>query len=86
MLTAEEIRDRVRSRPFCPLRIVTSSGETYDVFHPDLIMVGRREVSVGIPSGEAPTYYDRQARIAIMHITALHDLPAAPPLPNNAQG
>jgi hypothetical protein len=86
MLTADDIRARVRLRPFPPLRIVTSSGETYDVYHPDLLMVGRREVTVGIPSGEAPTYYDRQARIAIMHITALHDLPAAPTPPDNGQG
>lgn len=85
MLTADDIRDRVRSRPFSPLRIVTSSGESYDVYHPDLIMIGRREVTVGIPSGETPAYYDRQARIAIMHITALHDLPAAPTPPSNGQ-
>jgi hypothetical protein len=31
MLTAADIRDRVRLRPFRPLRIVTSSSETYDV-------------------------------------------------------
>jgi hypothetical protein len=77
MLTAADIRDRVRLRPFRPLRIVTSSGETYDVYHPDLIMVGTHEITVGLPSGEAPTFYDRQARIALMHIAALHDLPAA---------
>jgi hypothetical protein len=85
MLTAADICDRVRSRPFCPLRIVTSSGEAYDVYHPDLIMVGTHEVTVGLPSGEAPTFYDLQARIALMHITALHDLPAAPPTPGNGQ-
>jgi hypothetical protein len=85
MLTADDIHDRVRLRPFRPLRIVTSSGETYDVYHPDLIMVGRREITVGIPIGEAPTYYDRQDRIAIMHITALHDLPMPPPPPGNGQ-
>lgn len=33
MLTAADIRDRVRLRLFRPLRIVTSSGETYDVYH-----------------------------------------------------
>ena len=86
MLTADDIRDRIHSRPFRPLRLVTSSGETYDVYHPDLIMIGVREVTVGLPSGETPTYYDRQARIALMHITALHDLPAAPTLPSNGQG
>lgn len=85
MLTADDIRDRVRVRPFQPLRIVTSSGESYDVYHPDLILVGRREITVGIPSDEAPTYYDHQARIAIRHITALHDLPSPPQPPSNGQ-
>jgi hypothetical protein len=51
MLTADDIHDRVRLRPFRPVRLVTSSGESYDIYHPDLIMVGRREVTVGIPIG-----------------------------------
>ncbi|MGH7172845.1 MAG: hypothetical protein ACRELG_21400, partial [Gemmataceae bacterium] len=68
-----------------PLRIVTSSGETYDVLHPDLIMLGKHDVTVGLLSSESPTYYDQVARIAIMHITALHDLPVAPPPPSNGQ-
>ena len=76
MLTAQIIRDRVRQQPFVPLRIVTSSGRTYDVRHPDLIWIGRSDLHVGMPSPEDPTIYDKDARIAIMHITALEDLPA----------
>lgn len=85
MLTADDIRDRVRERPFRPLRIVTSSGETYDVLHPDLIMIGQHEITVGLLGSVPSTYYSRQARIALMHITALHDLPVAPPAPGNGQ-
>lgn len=48
-------------------------------------MVGTHEVTVGLPSGEAPTFYDRQARIALMHIAALHDLPTVPTSPDNGQ-
>ncbi len=85
MLTVDDIRVRARQRPFRPLRIVTSSGETYDVLHPDLIMFGKHDVTVGLLSSELSTYYDQVARIAIMHITALHDLPAAAPPPGNGQ-
>jgi len=79
MFTPDNIQDRVRKRPFVPLRIVTSSGETFDVFHPDLIMVGRRDITVGIASVEHPGQYERQTRIAIMHVTALEDLPVPSP-------
>lgn len=84
MLTANDIDARVRQRPFQPLRIVTSSGETYDVLHPDLILIGHRDISVGLLGTASPKYYDQIARIAIMHITAIHDLPVAAP-PGNGQ-
>ena len=85
MFTAESIQQRVRSRPFRPLRIMTSSGETFDVFHTDLILIGGREITIGLPGSGDPTHYDRLARIAIMHITALHDLPSPAPSPGNGQ-
>lgn len=76
MLTAELIRERVRQQPFVPLRVVTSSGQTYDVYHPDMIWIGRTDLHVGMPSPDDPTIYERDARIAILHITALEDLPS----------
>lgn len=85
MFSADDIQNRVRARPFRPLRLVTNSGETYDIYHPDLIMIGRREVTVGIPSSENAEHYDQLARLALMHITALHDLPMPAPPPGNGQ-
>lgn len=77
MFTAEAIQNRVRQRPFTPLRIVTSSGESVDVHHPDLVLVGNRDVIVGIPRpGGVGKYYEDVTRIAYMHITELRDLPA----------
>jgi hypothetical protein len=75
MFTADDIKARVRHQPFVPLRITTSAGQTFDVYHPDLIMIGRRELMVGRASAESPTQYEQVTRIAIMHITALEDLP-----------
>ena len=75
MFTPDDIRQRVRSQPFVPFRVVTSSGEAIEVFHPDLVMIGRREIHVGRPSARRPEFYDGVSRIAIMHITAMEDLP-----------
>ena len=85
MFTQQDIRARVNHQPFTPFRIVTSSGESYEVHHPDLIMVGRRDLAVGIADAQDPTTYDQLARIAIMHITALEDLPSPAASSGNGQ-
>ena len=85
MFTADNIQERVRQRPFVPLRIVTISGEAFDVYHPDLIMVGRRDVMIGMASVNHPGQYERVTRIAIMHVTALEDLPV-PTAPGGGNG
>ena len=85
MFSSDDIRSRVRQRPFVPVRIVTSAGDTFDIFHPDLIMIGRREVMVGMASTENPTHYEQVTRLAIMHITALEDLPAPTPPDGDGQ-
>lgn len=36
----------MRRRPFHPLRIYVSDGSTYDVRHPEMLMVGSREAVV----------------------------------------
>ena len=76
MFTPDIIQSRLRQQPFLPLRIIISSGQTFDVFHPDLVMVGEREIMVGMASTRNPTRYDRVTRVPLMHITALEDLPS----------
>jgi hypothetical protein len=78
MFRVEEIQARLRERPFVPLRIVTSSGESYDVMHPDLVLVGERSLIVGTASNSNPTIYAATSRVALMHITDLQDLPVPP--------
>src|SRR5947207_8221807 len=81
MFTAEDIRRRLRDRPFVPVRIVTSTGQAYDVYHPDLVMVTRRALIIGTASAEEPSVPDLVTRVAIFHVTELRDLPV-PALPS----
>jgi len=77
MFTPTDVLERVLRRPFVPLRIVTSSGEQFDIYHPDLVLVGDRDVAVGTASSQDPRRYSTLSRLAIVHITALVDLPVA---------
>jgi hypothetical protein len=76
MFNADDIQSRIREHPFVPLRVVTTSGQTYDISHPDLIMVGRRFLIIGTASNDNPTQFDVANRVAIMHVSDLQDLPA----------
>jgi hypothetical protein len=84
MFSADDIQARLRVRPFIPVRIVTSSGQSYDVRHPDLILVGRRDLTIGTPRNENPTQYEATSRVAILHITDLQDIPN--PTPSDMNG
>ena len=84
MFSAEDIQARLRRQPFQPLRIIVSEGQRFDVYHPDLVFVGRRDIQVGFPGPDNPTIYDRVIRLALVHIVALEDLPVPTP-PGNGQ-
>ena len=84
MFTADDIQARLRERPFVPMRIVTSSGQSYAVSHPDLVLVGRRFLIIGTASNENPTQIDAASRIAVMHVADLQDIPNA--LPSDING
>ena len=75
MLSARDVAARIKREPFRPIRIVTSSGEKFDVRHPDLIMIGQRDVTIGVATHDDPECYDRQSYISLLHIAAIEDLP-----------
>lgn len=75
MITSSDIRDRVQKKPFFPFRIRTSSGESYDILHPEFAMVGKRIVVVGTPVNEDDAEFDKAHIVSILHVTALEILP-----------
>jgi hypothetical protein len=77
MFTANDIHTRIHQQPFTPLRIFTSSGQNYDITHPDLVLVGRRDLTIGTASNSNPKLYETVSRISILHITDIQDLPVS---------
>jgi hypothetical protein len=75
MLTSADVQTRLRDIPFTPFRIVTSGGTTHDVYHPDMVIVGRRFIVVGTPSTEDPSSAELVTRISMLHIAELCDIP-----------
>jgi len=81
MFSADYVQERLRERPFTPFRIVTTTNQLYDVYHPDLVLVGHRFLIVGMPRAQNPTQAESVSRIAIGHVTELRDLEVSTPPP-----
>ena len=77
-MNREELHDTARRQPFEPFRITLTTGATYDIRHPDLIMVGRRSATIGITQDAAGIAYDRTVKVDLLHIVAIEELTAPP--------
>jgi hypothetical protein len=84
MFRAEDIQTRLREKPFRPLRIIAREGPRYDIHHPDFILVGQRDLSIGFPSAANPALYDQLVRVALVQVVALEDLAAPAASPDGA--
>jgi hypothetical protein len=51
----EDIRDFLQRKPFQPLRVTLTDGRTYEVRHPEMMMVGRSSVAIGLPAPNDPS-------------------------------
>jgi hypothetical protein len=69
----EEIRKHVRKQPFRPFRVFMSDGSKYDVHHPELILVARREVFITTVLGE-DDIPERVAWCDPIHVTRIEPL------------
>lgn len=79
----EEIHSRIRSQPFVPVQIVTTTGQTYDIRHPELVLVTQRFVEIGLPSNKNPMIASQVTRVALVHVTEMRDLPMTTVPPSN---
>ena len=86
MFTPDTIQARLREQPFIPVRIITASGQAYDVTHPDLALVGESSLIIGVASNANPTYFATASRVAIFHITDMQDVPRSASTPSNGAG
>ena len=73
----EELRITLRQRPFVPFRLHLTDGRSFDVPHPENLMVSARSAVVGVyQSGHAngQIFADYSETIALIHIVSLTPL------------
>jgi len=71
-MTARQLRQLLDERPFQPLRLHTSEGDTVDIKAPDLAIVTRSMVAVGV--GEPDDVADYVVHYSLRHIIKVEPL------------
>jgi hypothetical protein len=75
-MTPQEILNYVQARPFRPFRIRMNSRRTYDVRHPEMVKVGRRDILIFTFVSETPEIYDRWDNVSLLLIESISPLEA----------
>jgi hypothetical protein len=74
----DDVLQLLRARPFQPFRISLSDGQQYEVRHPEIAIVSRWTVLVGIPGPRGPDGpVERVVTCSLMHITRMEALNGA---------
>ena len=75
-MTVQTFRDLLRQRPFKPFRVIMSSGERYEVRHPEMAWLTRTDLLIGV--GETEEGVPAEFRIcSLLHVTTVEPLSAA---------
>lgn len=72
----EDIKQLLNAKPFVPFRLHLSDGSAYDITHPDLVLLSKSAVDVGVSLDPASGIAERIVRCALMHVVKLDPQPA----------
>ncbi len=81
-MTVQTFRDLLKEQPFKPFRLVMSSGQTYEVRHPEMAMLTKTDILVGLEV-EEDGIPARFKICSMLHMTAIEPLE---PTVNGDQG
>ncbi len=80
----EDVREFPRRQPFRPFRLTLTDGRTYDVMHPELAMVGRSWMQVGLARpGDPENIAERLSSVSLLDIMQIEPLEFVVPPPGH---
>jgi len=72
-MTVQTFRHLLTQRPFQPFRLVMSSGQAYDVRHPEMALLTRTDILVGVDEADDGVPAEFQI-CSLLHVTAVEPL------------
>lgn len=73
-MNSDTLRTWLRAEPFAPFSITLSNGNTYEVRHPELLIVGRHVAAVGISADPDTLDFERLVNLSLRQIASIEPL------------
>lgn len=71
-MRSDYIRDSLQRKPFQSFRLTLADGQTYEIRHPEMAMVGRSSIATGLPAPNDPTpVFDRLVTVSLLHVVQI---------------
>src|SRR5438309_488836 len=76
MFSPMDIAEFLQQKPFEPFRIHVTDGASYDILHPEFVLISPTRVWIMVPWKQKPTlpFFERTDSVALMHVSRLEKL------------
>lgn len=83
----DDIRSLTRANPFQPFGVFLSTGESFEIHHPDMIVATLGSVHISVPApGTPPEAAERVKIVSLYHIQKIEFLPSPHSQPPGLNG
>ncbi len=76
-MNIDEIARLVKAEPFVPFRLCLSDGSSYEVKHPEFVLLSKSVIDLGIASSQTDPIADFIVRISPLHVVKIETLQPA---------
>ena len=73
-MTPQELLNCIQAQPFRPFLIRMNSGRTFDIRHPEVVRVGRRDLLFFTFVSDTPNVYDRWENVSLLLVESVAPL------------
>jgi len=72
-MTVQTFREMLARRPFQPVRLTMSSGESFEIRHPEMALLTRTSLLVGVDVADHDVPAEFKI-LSLLHVTAIEPL------------
>jgi hypothetical protein len=72
-MTLQTFREMLTLRPFQPVRLTLSSGQSYEIRHPEMALLTRTDILIGVDAAEDGVPAEFKI-ISLLHVTAMEPI------------
>jgi hypothetical protein len=72
-MTVQTFKQMLARRPFKPVRLVLSSGQSYEIRHPEMALLTRTDILVGVDETDDGVPAEFKI-VSLLHVTAIEPI------------